>query len=118
MPHSITPTASNISNLRKRFGFSQEQVAAYLEMPNHTMISYYETGKREIPLEVLEKLADLYRVDLYDLMEEDALSQSVNMAFAFRAEDVEASDLTALAQFNKLVKNYVKINRLKKNATK
>jgi transcriptional regulator with XRE-family HTH domain len=114
-----TPTASNIMNLRKRLGFTQEQVAAYLGMPNHTMISYYETGKRsDIPLDVLERLADLYRVELYDLMEEDLSLQAVNMAFAFRADEFEVQDIAAISQFNKVVKNYLKMKRLAENVAK
>lgn len=113
-----TSIAFNILNLRKRLGFSQEQVAAYLGMPNHTMVSYYETGKREIPLDVLEKLADLYRVELYDLMEEDIASQAVTMAFAYRADEFEAQDLIAISNFNKVVKNYLKMKRLVHDVTK
>lgn len=110
--------AENIRSLRERTGFSQQQVADYLGITHHTTISYYETGKREIPMELLEKLADLFRVDLYDLLEEDATAQTVNIAFAYRAEDLDAKDVKAISQFNKLVKNYLKIKRLQNNATK
>jgi transcriptional regulator with XRE-family HTH domain len=117
MSSILTSTSQNITGLRKRLGFSQEQVATYLGI-NREQISYYENGKREIPLDKLEKLADLYRIDLYDLMTENAMEQSVNIAFAYRADELEAQDIIAISAFNKVVKNYIKMKRLVNNVAK
>ncbi len=52
-----------IKTLRGKLGYSQEAIAGYLSAKRE-MISYYETGAREVPLETLEKLAPLFGVDV------------------------------------------------------
>ena len=57
----------NLASLRVKRDMSQEEIAKYLSV-DRVMISYYETGKRPIPVLHLEKLADLYGVHVSDLM--------------------------------------------------
>lgn len=90
----------------------QEDLAGYLKIQRE-MISYYENGTREIPIENLKTLANLFGVELYDLMEENAAMSTANIAFAFRAEGLSAEDLSVISDFKKIVKNYLKIAELK-----
>ena len=101
-------TGGNISSLRNKLALSQQQVADYLGIKREN-ISYYENGNREIPLEHLEKLADLFGVELYDLMESDLVNQKATLAFAFRADQVDVKDLQNISRFKKIVKNYIKM---------
>ncbi len=48
-----------LRDLREDHDYTQQYVAAYLHIQQNTY-SQYETGKRQLPLEVLVKLADLY----------------------------------------------------------
>lgn len=93
---------------REQNKFSQEAVASYLGIKRE-LLSYYETDAREAAIEVLEKLADLYGADLADFFETELPQINANVAFAFRAEHIAEQDLKELAQFRKIVKNYLKM---------
>ena len=102
-----------IKTLRDRFGYNQDAVANFLGIKRE-MISYYETGAREIPLEILEKLADLFGVDLEIFFSDSAEDAITELAFAFRAEELNENDLESIASFRKIIKNYQRITRLEK----
>ncbi|HEY0091686.1 MAG TPA: helix-turn-helix transcriptional regulator, partial [Flavobacterium sp.] len=76
------------------------------------MISFFETGDREPPLEVLEKLSDLFGVDLDVFFIDNVEEALAEVVFAFRKDDLEDGDMAAMADFGKIVKNYLKINNL------
>ncbi|MDP5168624.1 MAG: helix-turn-helix domain-containing protein [Bacteroidia bacterium] len=101
----------NIKTFRESMTLSQVDLAGFLSVTRE-QISYYETGKRNIPLPLLERLSSLFGVELSDLLTENPAQASTLAAFAFRAEGLEAQDLESLAEFQKIVKNYLKIHRL------
>jgi transcriptional regulator with XRE-family HTH domain len=106
-------TGAILQAYRDRMKLSQDQVANYLNVKRE-MLSYWENDSREVPLEMLEKLADLYGADLEDFFEIDVQQVKANIAFAFRADDVSESDLREIAHFRKVVKNYLKLSILEK----
>lgn len=57
-----------IRDLREDHNLTQTQVGERINVPQRTY-SYYETGQRMIPPEVLIKLADLYDVSVDYLLE-------------------------------------------------
>ncbi len=101
----------NLQALRQKLGFTQEQVAAYLQI-NREEVSYYENGNRSAPTKVLSQLANLYGVDEYDLYEEDLNLSNINLALAFRADNIKPSDLEQIAKFKKIVRNYLVMKSL------
>ncbi len=101
---------NNIAKLRKLQGFTQDNLAAYLGV-SRVQVSHYERGERDISVTELNKLADLFGIELSDLMEEDIQLQNLNLAFAFRRETSEL-DLQHIAAFKKVVKNYLKMERI------
>lgn len=107
----------NLATLRSRRGLSQEEVAAYLKI-SRPLISYYENGEREIPLPYLEKLSDLYGVEVSDLVSEESEFQQANFAFASRTNGLAESDLQSIADFQKIVKNYLKLKSIKDGGKK
>ncbi len=107
----------NLATLRSRRGLSQEEVATYLKI-SRPLISYYENGEREIPLPHLEKLSDLYGVEVSDLMSKESEFQQANFAFAFRTNGLAESDLQSIADFQKIVKNYLKLKSIKDGGKK
>ncbi len=103
---------------REKNNFSQEAVASFLGIKRE-LLSYYENNNREPSVEVLEKLANLYGTELADFFETDKNHINTNVAFAaFRATNVNENDMKELAQFRKVVKNYLKIVELEKENVK
>ena len=52
-----------IRDLREDNDYTQKEIAAYL-ICDQSLYSKYERGERPVPLEVMVKLADLYKVSL------------------------------------------------------
>lgn len=103
---------NNIKNYRIKLGFSQDHIANYLGI-DRTAISKYENGEREISLVNLNKLADLFGIELDYLLEPKTVDKTANLAFAFRKQGLEQQDIRSIAEFQKVVKNYMKILQIK-----
>jgi transcriptional regulator with XRE-family HTH domain len=103
---------NNIKTFRAAQGFRQEDLAEYLDV-TRSMISYYESGERDIPIASLNKLADLFGVELKTLLEENEEIARTNLAFAFRNENFTSKDLESIASFKKFVLDYLKMERLR-----
>jgi transcriptional regulator with XRE-family HTH domain len=102
---------SNILNYRKIQDLSQQQLADYLGVTRE-LISLIETGNRDISMSNLNKLADLFGIELEELLEEDQTIKEANVAFAFRSDN-NSADLSNIASFKRIVLNYLKMEKLK-----
>lgn len=98
----------NIRLFRDRLGFSQANLADFLGIARE-QISYYENGSRNVPTEQIQKIADLFGIDAYDLLDPDSFQRQLNVALAFRADQLNAEDLSSIASFKRIVKNYRKM---------
>lgn len=105
----------NIRLLREKMNLNQEDLAKYLGVKRE-IISYYETGSRQAPLDVLEKLADFFGVELADLIGNNKDVLNIKFAFALRSDELEKEDLEVIAGFKKVVLNYLKMKDLLKKA--
>lgn len=103
--------ASNIKRLREASGFTQESVANYLGI-KRSAYSNYETGERELPLNLMEKIADLYGCDMYDLYSEDGNVVGTMLATAFRVDMLSREDMEQIAAFKRIVNNSLKMDIL------
>ena len=101
----------NIRNFREKLGLTQEDVGNFLGIQRE-VVSYYENGKRTIPVKQLNQLADLFGISLAALLETDAAAKASNTAFAFRSSKLSGKDLEHIAAFRKLVKNYLLMEQL------
>lgn len=54
---------TRIKNLREDNDLTQKELSTYLNI-SQVAYSYYEMGKRAIPLELLSKLADYYNTSI------------------------------------------------------
>lgn len=99
---------NNVKAYRERLHYTQDAIADYLGVKREA-ISYYENGHREIDLAKLEKLADLFNVELEDLISEGTNIKELDMAFAFRSDGLIDSDLAKLSDFQKIIKNFIKM---------
>lgn len=100
-----------LKQLREANNYTQESVSEYLGIKRSTY-SNYETGDREAPWTILEKLASLYGCDLYDLESEDNDVLQGVIACAFRVDSLSVEDMKQVAAFKHLVMNYVKMKKI------
>lgn len=104
---ATNPTlGKNLKLFREKLSLSQQQLADYLNI-NREEVSYYENAQRVMPLNLVQKAAQLFGVDEYDLEEIEAAEQELNLSFAFRAEDLQPGDLESIAKFKTIAKNYL-----------
>jgi transcriptional regulator with XRE-family HTH domain len=96
----------NICHFRTTLGLSQDDFADYLDVAR-PMVSYFENGSRRIPSEIITKAAKLFGVEELDLYEADPDIRGAHLSFAFRADGLSASDLKQIADFKKIVLNYL-----------
>ena len=104
----------NLKSWRKKFGYTQDTIADYLGIKREN-ISFYETGEREMPINHLEKLSDLFGIEPEMFLNENKEIINTEIAFAFRnTEKLSADSLRNIALFKKIVKNYIMMqNKLK-----
>ena len=102
---------NNIKTCREKLSLTQDTLANYLGVKRE-MISYYENGKRSIELAKLEKLADLFDVELSDLLKETTSQIELDLTFAFRSEGLEDTDIKSIGEFQKIVRNYLKMKTI------
>jgi len=106
-------TGSKIKMLRAAHGLTQQNIADYLKV-SREFISMIESNEREIGLNNLEKLTDLFGVELIDLVNEDDENVTVTASLAFRAGEIQVADLEQVSKFRSIVKNYLKMQKIYK----
>lgn len=88
--------------MREKAGLRQGQIADYLGV-SQTFISKVETGERNLTVDQLENLVNLYG---YSLAAFEGIEQDVNpIQFAFRSHDVSQDDLHVIAEIGKIAIN-------------
>jgi transcriptional regulator with XRE-family HTH domain len=102
---------SKIKMLRESLGLRQQDVALYLKV-SRELISMIENNEREINLENLEKLADLFGIELIELVDDKSDNVTIKAALSFRADEIQTSDLEQISKFQSVVKNYLKMQTL------
>lgn len=101
----------NLKSLRVANGYKQENVSDFIGI-NRSTYSNYESGEREVPLNVLEKAATLFGCELSLLFEEDEQALKSVLACAFRADNLDVDDMKEVADFKNIVLNYLKMEKL------
>jgi transcriptional regulator with XRE-family HTH domain len=96
---------SILKDLRIRMGYSQEQISSYLGI-SQPAYNHYESGDTVVSQDSLEKLADIYGVEEYDILTCNKPQLQADIAFAFRKKG-EVNNLAQIASFQRLVKNYL-----------
>ena len=103
--------ARNLKLLRENSQFTQDQVAAFLGI-GRSAYSNYESGMRNMPLDVMESVANLFGVDLALLFEENQESLKSMVLCEFRAEELDKEDMKQIAEFKSIAMNYLRMNKL------
>ena len=103
----------NIKAFREHLNYTQQEISDYLGISQPAYVKY-EKGETVVPLEAMEKLATLYNVDEYDLMEENEQLFQTSVACAYRKTG-NIGNLGQISQFQKIVRNYIQMcNELEK----
>lgn len=106
--------SKNIRSLREKFGYTQAQVANYLEI-TASAVNQYENDARPIPAVVVSKLSLLFSVEEYDLYQDNPQQQQILSAFAFRANELVEADFKSISAFKKIVLNYFHLSEALSN---
>ncbi len=101
----------NLKTLREANNFTQEQISEFIGI-GRSAYANYESGEREIPLEVLEKTAALFGCELSLFFEEDARMVQAELSCAFRANNLSSADMREVSDFKNIVLNYLKMDKL------
>ncbi|MDD7456450.1 MAG: helix-turn-helix transcriptional regulator [Bacteroidales bacterium] len=104
----------NIRRLRESNNLTQQQVSDYLGI-GRSAYANYESGERGLPLDIAEKIADLFGCDLNLLYENDANVVDEMLTCSFRIDNINKEDLQQIARFKSIVRDYLKMNRLLKS---
>ena len=97
----------NIKAFSEHLNYTQQEISDYLGIRQPAYVKY-EKGETVVPLEAMEKLASLYNVEEYDLMEENDQLFQTSVACAYRKTG-NVGDLSQISQFQKIVKNYIQM---------
>ncbi len=91
-----------LKKMREEAGLRQGQIAGFLGV-TQTYISKVETGERNLTVDQLENLVNLYGYSLSSFadMQEDAQP----IRFSFRAQEISQEDLRVIADVGRIVIN-------------
>ena len=98
----------NIANFRETIGYTHQQIAEYLGASKSDIIAI-ENGSISPSLEQLEKLASLFSLDEYDFSQKNPKSELAGMKLAFKTKIIKGEDLSSIADFMKIIRNYVRM---------
>ena len=88
--------------MREKAGLRQSQIAEYLGV-TQTFISKVENGERNLTVDQLESLVNLYGYSLAAFADIEKDTQPLR--FAFRAQDVCQNDLNVIAEISRIAIN-------------
>ncbi|MBQ1483681.1 MAG: helix-turn-helix transcriptional regulator [Eubacterium sp.] len=113
----MTKLSDRLLYLRKREGYTQDDVAKRLGL-SRSAVSMYEIGQREPDLETLEMFADLYNVNMdvlgsgYTTGRQRVISDS-DLMFALwgGSEGIDAADLQKVREYAAFIKSQKGVNK-------
>lgn len=88
--------------MREQSGLRQGQIAVYLGV-TQTFISKVETGERNLTVDQLEKLVNLYGYSLSAFVSAETDVKPIR--FAYRAQEVSQDDLEVIADIGRIAIN-------------
>lgn len=112
MSELATTIGARLRKAREGMGLTQEQVAGVLGV-TRAEVSYYETGRREISLGKLVRLAALYGYDLEHFLRSGGLAAN-DVVIAIGAENLSSEDIEIVAWARGLVSDIAQLEMLLK----
>lgn len=102
---------ANLKKLRELFGETQEAIASRIGV-SRSAYANYESGAREMPCDILDKVSVLFGCEPYVLFDEDMSTQTDVLACAFRVDDISDEDFNEVCHFKDIVRSYIKMRRI------
>ncbi len=99
-----------LQEARKKSGLTQVQVTKLIGI-NKAQLSYYETAAREINLNILEKLANLYGYKINYFVTDSEIKEP-EIQIAFRGENLSNEDLKTISWTKTFLNNLCEMNDL------
>lgn len=109
MNSTINRIGENIKTLRERSGFTQSNLAKYLQV-DQSLISKIEKNERPITSDMLEKLSALFGVATESFNRESVPANRI--LFALRASEINEDDLETISAINRIAMNSNFMTRL------
>ncbi|MCQ8213151.1 helix-turn-helix transcriptional regulator [Cetobacterium somerae] len=97
-----------LKKLRETNGLTQEDVAKIIGVQRE-VISYYEHGKREIPVTNLKKLLNFLGIELEDFKNG---KYEKKIQVAYRKDDISEEDFNQVIWLNKFVMNLSDLKKI------
>ena len=104
--------ARNLKKLRETARHTQDEVAQALGI-SRSAYSNYESGDREVPYDIIEKISDFFGCDMTVLFEKNENIDAMILASTFRINGLEGSDAVEIMRFKDIVKSYLKMEAIK-----
>lgn len=99
----------NLKTLRDGMGLNQKHIADYLGV-DQSFVSKYENGERPLSSEMLSMLADLFCIQVRQMLNDDDVKPEV--IIAFRANVITPDDVVTISKIGKLAKNLNEMDAL------
>ncbi len=109
MNSTINRIGENIKALREQSGFTQSNIAKYLQV-DQSLISKIEKNERPITSDMLEKLSALFGVTTESFNGESIPTNRV--LFTLRASEINEDDLETISAINRIAMNLNFMTRL------
>lgn len=109
MNSTINRIGENIKTLREQSGFTQSNLAKYLQV-DQSLISKIEKNERPITSDMLEKLSALFGVTTESFNGETVPANRI--LFALRASEINEDDLETVSVINRIAMNLNFMTRL------
>lgn len=106
---NVGEVGKRIKNLRKALNFTQDMIAEYLAL-DQNIIAEIEMGKRNISIDVIEKLSALFCCTVPSLLFGEQDEQKCIVSF--RENKLTVQDFKVLATINKIALNQFEMDKL------
>jgi transcriptional regulator with XRE-family HTH domain len=102
MNKTLVDAGATIKSLREKSGFTQDNIAHYLRV-DQSLISKFESGERTLSVDLLEKLATLFGVDMSVF---GGNARDIKpLSLALRASEISEEDMETISAINQIALN-------------
>ena len=101
----------NIKKLRETAQYTQDEMAQVLGITQSDYISY-ESGDREVPYDVIEKVNGFFDCDMTILFEDNDDVDAMILASVLRPDDITTEDAKEIMLFKGIAKSYLKMEAI------